>query len=304
MRVKSVSVWGVVWLAVGAWGAAALGVNPVRGEGGEAVGADWVGWHELGELVVRQPADWYSVRGEGGPSTADVEAIERSLELGAGALRAYFDDPALEAALRAASVEVIVHAEPGPRANEVTATTRTGTRDGTAATYFAEIHLLAPSSYGPGLLTSVGEPKDGEYFARLSVHELSTVPLDLATRIKPEGWRFRQAPAWFVQGYQEYLGMMCPATEAGRAALERRVAIVAAEPGRVDDSFGLDVRGPYVTGSVLLLFMHERYGRERVRGILTSAEPTFGGAVRASLGVGLGEFMRDFEAWIGARAGS
>jgi hypothetical protein len=43
------------------------------------------------------------------------------------------------------------------------------------------------------------------------------------------------------------------------------------------------------------------YGKERVQGILSSPEPTFGNAAVASLGVELPEFGKRFRAWLDRR---
>ncbi|MCA9307280.1 MAG: hypothetical protein KDA16_12150 [Phycisphaerales bacterium] len=241
---------------------------------------------------------WYVLETKGDVPAPDRELLDRALRTGAESLEVYFDDEGLNTILRSLSIRVVIHAEPDELANEYTATTRSGFADDSPASYHAEIHMLAPSAHPQGLTTSIGEPKDRAYYERLAVHELSTVPLELATRIKGDGWRLRSAPAWFVQGYEEYLGMTCAPGDAGAAALDRRTAMVVADPHQVDDSFGLDVRDPYATGVVVLRFMHERYGADRVRSILLSREPTFGRAVRASLGVDLDGFMRDWRAWL------
>ncbi len=241
---------------------------------------------------------WYVLETKGDVPASDRELLDRALRTGAESLEAYFDDDALNTTLRLLSIRVVIHAEPDELANEYTATTRSGFANDAAGSYDAEIHMLAPSAHPQGLTTSIGEPKDRAYFERLAVHELSTVPLELATRIKSEGWRLRTAPAWFVQGYEEYLGMTCAPGDAGKAALARRTAMVVNDPHQVDDSFGLDVRDPYATGAVLIRFMHEQYGAAGVRRVLSSHEPTFGRAMRASLGVDLDGFMRDWRAWL------
>lgn len=242
---------------------------------------------------------WFTLEGRGEVAQADLDQLDAALREGAAALDRYFDDEQLSGALHAATVRVFVHATANEYASDTLATARSGTRDGRAATYFADIHLLAPSAYTPGLETSIGEPKEGAYFARLAIHELSTVPLELVTRLKPEGWGLRTAPPWFVQGFQEYLGMTC--APDGHAALERRIALVASEPDRVDDAFGLEVRDPYATGAVLVHFLHDRYGGDAVRAVLRSGEPTFGRAMRAELGVDLAGFMADWRAWLADR---
>lgn len=235
-------------------------------------------------------------------ATKDDAAFARSaLDAAIANLLDHFNHDELEPLLRKVRVTVHLHATPTPQANEHTATARTGTRDGNVATYYADIHLLAPSSMPEGLLTSAGLPKDEAYFKRLITHEYSTVPLQLITRAKPEGWRFSSAPSWFLQGYEEYLAYTASPGDQ-QEAIKHIINLVKQQPDRVRADFGLDVTDPYITGAVLVMFMHEHYGSERVHAILTSPEPSFGAAARASLGVSLEEFFVDWQAWISAQA--
>lgn len=282
----------VATVAVACLGLVAVGMNAALGSGAPDSRA------ERATTEKEASGQWFVLQTEGTVPASDRELLDRALKTGAKSLEAYFDDETLNTTLRSLSIRVVIHAEPNEAANEFTATTRSGFENDSAASYYAEIHMLAPSAHPEGLTTSIGEPKDRAYFERLAVHELSTVPLELATRIKGDGWRLRSAPAWFVQGYEEYLGMTCAPGDAGKAALARRTAMVVADPHQVDDSFGLDVRDPYATGAVLIRFMHEQYGAARVRRVLSSQEPTFGRAIRASLGVDLDGFMRDWRAWL------
>lgn len=254
-----------------------------------------------GQEADQPHASWAALETVGDVANDDISLLREAIDGSAEALVGYFDDDGLTEMLHRINVLVIVHALPGRYASETTATTRSGTRTGDITTYFAEIHMLAPSAHSPGLITTIGEPKDTAYFRRLIAHELSTIPLDLATRQKKDGWRFRSAPAWFVQGYEEYLGMTCSVDSDGLAAIDRRVQIVGDNPIRVDDAFGLDVQDAYVDGAVLLHFMHEQYGAETVRRILSSSEPTFGRAARAALGVDLTRFMQDWRDWLDRR---
>ncbi|MEO1009313.1 MAG: hypothetical protein AAFX79_12180 [Planctomycetota bacterium] len=235
------------------------------------------------------------------PSSApdeDVAFIRHALDAGIEQLVAYFDDDGLARAARDADVTVEVHATPNDRAGPNLATIRSGTIDGTMDTFFARLHFYAPSAHGPGLTTSSGEPKDGGYIERLVVHEYSTVFLGLASRRKPEGWRLRTAPAWFVQGYQEYLGLTHSGETGRTRSLPRYVEIVKNDPDRVRNDFGFEVRDPYITGAVLLHFMHERFGADRVRAVLLGAQPTFGRAMREELGVDADAFLADWIVWL------
>lgn len=243
---------------------------------------------------------YYTLQAESVPAE-DTALITESLDDGIASLLVYFDGLDLDPLLRSLDIKVTIHAEPNQQANTSTATIRTGTRDGNRESFFAEIHILAPSAHPEGLTTSSGEPKDDLYFRRLVVHEYSTILIDLASRGKEQGWRYRSAPAWFVQGYQEYLGLTCAGQNVRERSLAAYVGVVKADPGRVADDFGLEVVDPYITGAVLLHFMHETYGGDRVLALLLSPERTFGRAVRNELAIDLATFMRDWEAWIAAQ---
>jgi len=65
------------------------------------------------------------------------------------------------------------------------------------------------------------------------VHEYSTVLLDLVCRAKGSGWQFFEAPKWFVQGYEEYLGLTCADAQAGKV----RAILTSREP-----TFGRAIR--------------------------------------------------------------
>lgn len=230
----------------------------------------------------------------------DAALARHALDAAISNLLEHFGRDELEPLLRRADVTVHLHTTPTALANEHTATALTGTRDGKVATYYADIHLLALSSMPEGLLTSAGLPKDEAYFKRLITHEYSTVPLQLITRAKPEGWRFSSAPSWFLQGYEEYLAYTASPGDQ-QVATAHIVSLVRRRPDRVQADFGLDVTDPYITGAVLVMFMHEHYGPDRVHAILTSPEPGFGAAARTSLGVTLDEFFAHWQAWIAAQ---
>jgi hypothetical protein len=74
------------------------------------------------------------------------------------------------------------------------------------------ISYLAPSApawKGYQGLTSLGLPKDDHYHAKIIMSEYITIGHYVVqeSRIKTGGWRYNSAPAWFVQGLQEYDGI-------------------------------------------------------------------------------------------------
>jgi hypothetical protein len=80
--------------------------------------------------------------------------------------------------------------------------------------------------------------------------------------------------------------------------LPKYLKLVKGDPHRVGIGFGVAVRDPYIDGAVLLHFMHEVYGRDRVQAVLTSEILTFEEAVPAALGVSLDEFSERWKQWL------
>lgn len=198
--------------------------------------------------------------------------------------------------LEGVDCDVYLHEESNEYANEATCTLLTNYDEARGK---AAIHFLAPSKYDATHLTSAGEPKDEKTFYKYVVHEFSTIYLERLARVKKEGWL--RGPAWFTQGYEEYLALTCSSERARTETLAKYIAIVKADPARVDFSFGLEARDPYIDGAVLVAFLHETFGRERVQQVLCSTEATFGAALKKELGVTLESFAEKWTAWLKAK---
>jgi hypothetical protein len=80
--------------------------------------------------------------------------------------------------------------------------------------------------------------------------------------------------------------------------LAKYLAMHKDDPDRIDFDFGVNVKDEYIDGALLLLFMHETFGKERVHAILSSEERRFGRAMVSALGVGLDEFENRWEKWL------
>ncbi len=74
--------------------------------------------------------------------------------------------------------------------------------------YELKIHFLTPSAMPPGQTTVTGLKKDDDYFFHILVHEYTTTALEYFNE-KAGGWEFSTtaAPNWFIQGYEEYMGL-------------------------------------------------------------------------------------------------
>ena len=127
-------------------------------------------------------------------------------------------------------------------------------------------------------------------------HEYSTILLDRLTSAKASGWRFFAAPPWFVQGYEEYLGaavLRTPTRDAVLSAFVRQHA----DPGRVQFHPQLTVKDSYVDGAVLLHFLHEEFGGDRVRAVLDSTQAKFDEALATALGEPMVRIEARWKAW-------
>ncbi|MFN0136365.1 MAG: hypothetical protein ACKVS9_09655 [Phycisphaerae bacterium] len=235
-----------------------------------------------------------------------LDALLLAGTLDAGIARLVADYAAADAdkLLRAATVEVRIAPAPTERADIGKATNMSSWNEGKCT---ATVHLLAPSAHpdlaAPGAArTNSGEPMDAAYCQRVLMHEYSTVLLESITRSKPNGWSFWNAPSWFVQGSEEYLGVMYSTPHAREVTLPAYTRITR-EGELVTNDFGIDVQSPYVAGPVLIAFIHERFGREAFIALLRSEAPSFGKAIRRTLNTTPDEFYAAWQAWLADKAG-
>jgi hypothetical protein len=163
--------------------------------------------------------------------------------------------------------------------------------------FLATIDWLTPSVFRTDFRNSIGEPPGEDYFAKVLVHEYATILLERITRTKAKGWRFYDAPGWFVQGYEEYLGLTHSTPGNRTRVLPKYLALQEHDAQRVRIGFGIGVRDDYLDGAAILQFMHETFGKERVLAILTSEAPTFEAAAGTALGVSVEEFGRRWKEW-------
>lgn len=226
---------------------------------------------------------------------ADADMIAGFMRQSVAELVKEFKGHNAERILNNSLCRVIIHATPDERASEATASLISN-YDGPRC--MSELHILAPNAHGPAARTVTDEPKDAYYFHKLIMHEYCTSLLGAISRDKPTGWRFNSSPAWFVQGYEEYLALFHSSEHSRTVTYGKYLAEVKRNPARVSMDFGVDVQDPYVDGTVLLKFMHDVWGADRVQAILKSPEPTFGKAAKTSLGVTFEEFADRWNKWL------
>ncbi len=245
--------------------------------------------HLAGLAAARLARPRYVIEHAGVPA-AEAEQVAGYIDQAIDALAKELDMPP-PAALSPETCVVHIHPTPNDSATTGLATMHSGTRNGRP---FADLHILAPSAHDRSKTTSVGEPFDDNFFRKLLVHELSTLFLVQATRQKPKGWRFHSAPAWFVQGYEEYLAVMLGSPHSKTVTLGLYESRLRADPDRVT---ALSVEDPYGDGVILLQYLHTKLGAAKMRALLASQAPSFRLAVASELGVSLDDLYTGFRAW-------
>jgi len=210
-------------------------------------------------------------------------------------LREEFGQQRVDSLLKSAEIDIYLQPRPTSAAAPGLATLRTGTKDGI---YRAELHLLAQSAHPEGAMTNIGETMDDNYFFKTLVHEYSTIVLERLTSHKQTGWRFFDAPSWFVQGYEEYLGLMLSSKHNRTIVFDKYLELHRADAQRLDKNFSA-VKSDYIDGAVLIRFLHETYGKDKVQSLLVSEAVDFWSAVKAELGV---DRMQLYAAWLQYRS--
>lgn len=228
----------------------------------------------------------------------DALKAKTFLDLTIKAMREEFSAHDPNTILRQISCNVFLHPKPNDKAGDGKSLCYTRyTKDGCQA----ELHFLTQSMYSAESKNVVGELKKADYtFHRYVVHEYSSIFLGVIVRSKLRGW-FRNgnnAPSWFWQGYEEYLGMVHSSEHSRIVTYQKYLDIVRKNPSRIKVAFGLQIRDPYVDGFALLAFMHDCFGRERVHSVLTSDLETFGEAMKCSLETNLTDFHDTFKEWL------
>ena len=228
----------------------------------------------------------------------DAIKVKGFLDLTIKAMREEFKAHDPNAILERILCNVFLHPEPNNKA-----------RDGMSLCYtnyikdkcHAELHFLTPSMYREDSKNVVGElKKTDHYFHRYVVHEYSSIFLGVIVRSKSGGWHKNrsEAPSWFWQGYEEYLGMVRSSKHSRTVTYQKYLDVVRKNPSRIKVAFGLQTRDSYIDGFALLAFMHDHFGREMVQSILMSEKETFGEAVEHCLETNLDDFHNAFKEWL------
>lgn len=195
-------------------------------------------------------------------------------------------------AVRSLSATIDLFLHPAPTEAARAGTTRCNVTAAQAALAIRIDHLT------PGAHDS-GERYDDHYHFRVLMHELAAAVLTYRTRLKQQGWRGDESPAWFRAGYAGYLSLTCSDEHNQTITLEAYKDLLRADPDRVQATKdGITTLQPYVDGTVLLLYMHEHYGNYAGLRLLHSPEPTFWAAVDAEFGLTPEQLAEQVQMWL------
>jgi hypothetical protein len=241
----------------------------------------------------------YYTLAAGADRGADAKVLAGALDVAIAALIVDYAEAGADRLLRAATVRMHIASSPNEQCGPGHATNISSWNEGSCA---ADIHLLAPSAHpdpasAGAPRTSMNEPMDAGYCQRVLVHEYSTVLLESICRSKGRGWSFWDAPPWFVQGAEEYLGVMYSTPDALNVTFAKYRQETRGR-SLVTGDWGIDAKSPYISGPVLVAFIHEHFGRDAFIEVLKSEQPTFGAAMRAVLKCSPEEFYKAFTAWL------
>lgn len=184
--------------------------------------------------------------------------------------------------------------------NQCCSTDDRGQRTGT-------IFLLGPSAplwKERPLVSSLGLPKVGEdYHAKVLMSEY--IPIGhyaVQDGRSAGGWRYYSAPAWFVQGLQEYDGIF-HTTEANRAQTANALMRWARQnQGRFTCcTNGLELVDVYNGGAAFMAFLAAEFGEGIHERLLRSGASTFDEALASETQPHpLGELLTRFRRWLAA----
>lgn len=167
------------------------------------------------------------------------------------------------------------------------------------------VHVLtwsAPDWQTAGQST-MGDPKDIEYWNALLVNEYITIFHSLTSADKPVGFREGSAPNWWLQGIEAYDGYY-HSTDASLARVrgfmgDGRVSaqdVICCESLRGD--VALQVTDDYQDGLPLVSFLAQRFGEDVHRRLMRSGRATFYEALVEETGATIPSLFAMYSDWV------
>lgn len=183
-------------------------------------------------------------------------------------------------------MSIYLHAAPTKDANVDTALNRC-CKNGPDAVEIGTIDMLAPSApamQSATAVSSLGLPKTlADYSAKVLVSEYIPIGHYAAQATRTHGgWRYYDAPNWFVQGLQEYDAIFhstafnrdSTALSLTRWATAHRAVFSCCTPDLI-------IRDDYNGGASFMAFLAVRFGEDIHARLLKSGAPTFFDALTA-----------------------
>ena len=147
-----------------------------------------------------------------------------------------------------------------------------------------QLSFLSPSRYRTNARNSAGEPFTDAAWLHQITHELVSTFSQRATMQKPSGWVYFQAPNWFMQGYEEYLGHKL--SPGGAERTEHLRAVLAEHAYRlIWTGEQLELVNPYLQGLFLVKLLHDRYGSGFALQLFANPASDFWGAMNSEFGL-------------------
>jgi len=164
--------------------------------------------------------------------------------------------------------------------------------------YSVDMNFLALSKHSKTAQTSAGQPMDADYLAKIVYAEFAALALDRGMQQKKSGFRFRDAPEWFRSGYPEYLAITLSSDRYRTVVLPRYIAAVRDDPTRITFAKSIEVKARWNEGAVLIAFLHDTYGKQKLLEMLASDRASFASAFHATLGVEVTAIEPAFNSWV------
>ncbi len=164
--------------------------------------------------------------------------------------------------------------------------------------------LSAPVWKTSNLRSSLGLPKNGEdYHAKVIVSEYIPIGHYAVQDSRPAGgWRYYDAPDWFVQGLQEYDAIF-HSTDRNRTATKAALLDWARTHagGFACCAQGLQMADVYNGGAAFMTFLATQYGEDVHARLLRDPAPTFAAALaNQTMPYELPLLFDRFRAWLAA----
>ncbi|QOY37124.1 peptidase MA family metallohydrolase [Anaerobacillus isosaccharinicus] len=224
----------------------------------------------------------------------DGEKMKEYLDLSIDAIMKEFSQfsEKLNQYFKKVELDVYVHNTPNQYASIGTWTILTWDN------FNAEIHLLGKEAHGPNTCcTNANRPFDNEYFLKTTIHEYFTLPIIYLVSEKKVGWNnATSVPNWFGEGLNDYYGDLYGSTSMETLKYHKKRILKNVNVISFSNE-GIKVDEMYGDGMVLVAFLYETFGKEKLHQLLFSEEKTFDEAFRKVYGQ-YKDLEKPFRDWV------